>query len=307
METLLPLIAGYGLWFVFLAVLLDQGGLPLPAWPVLAIASAVAVDAGSPLWPIVVVATAAALFADTLWYLGGRRFGPLLIRLMCRLSLSPDSCVSASHGIYARWGTPSLLLSKFVPGFAAIGTTMAGHSRTPIGRFVLFDGLGALLWVGVAVALGSIFHHAIHELLETLESYGQLGILVVVAAIAVFIAWKAARRQWLLRQTRMARISVAELHQRFAQGRPLVLLDVRSHELRTTHGWIPGAVPIAQFDGIELGGLEEVVVYCDCPNEVSAARVAHDLQRRGIPRVRPLTGGLEAWRAHGLPVATVTG
>lgn len=304
MDVLLSLITEYGLWFVFLAVLLDQGGLPLPAWPVLAVSSTVAVAAGSPLWPIVLVATVAALLADTLWYIGGRHFGARLIRLMCHLSLSPDSCVATTKGIYARWGTPSLMLCKFVPGFAAVGTTMAGLSHTPYGRFALFDGIGALLWSGVGIGLGAIFHNAIRDLLETLDSFGRWGLLAVAAAIVLFVGWKAARRQLLVRQMRMARVSVADLQQYLAQNRPLVLLDARPLELRARHGWIPGAVPVDQIEGLEFDAAVEVVVYCDCPNEISAALVARDLHRRGIRRARPLAGGLEAWRGHGLPVAT---
>ena len=93
METLIHLIENYGLWFVFVAVLLDQGGIPLPAYPPIILTSAMTAEAGGSLWPIILVAALAALLADTLWYAGGRRFGAQLIRLMCRLSLSPDSCV----------------------------------------------------------------------------------------------------------------------------------------------------------------------------------------------------------------------
>ena len=303
MELLLQLIAEHGLWFVFVAVLLDQGGLPVPAWPPLVVASALAAEAGNPLWPILLVATVAALLADALWYWGGRRFGGGLIRLMCRLSLSPDSCVASTRDTYTRWGAPSLVVAKFVPGFAAIGTTLAGSSRTPLARFALFDGIGAALWAGVAVALGATFHDAIRDVLAALESFGRHGLAAVLGALAVFVAWKAVRRQVLLRQTRMARITVEELQALLDQNQAPLILDVRAPALRNASGWIPGTIPAPPLDELDLTGHGEVVVYCDCPNEVSAARVAAEVRRRGSRRVRPLAGGLAAWRAHGLPVS----
>lgn len=302
MDTLIQLISDYGLWVVFVAVLLDQGGIPVPAWPPLVVASALAVENGEALWPIVLVATAAAVLADALWYAGGRRFGAQLIRLMCRLSLSPDTCVASTRGIYARWGAPSLVVAKFIPGFAAIGTTLAGQNRTPLARFALYDGLGAALWAGTAVALGAVFHAAISEVLATLESYGRYGLLAVLGALVLFVAWKAARRQLLLRQVRMARISVAELRQLFDEGQAPVVLDVRPHEHRLASGWIPGSIHAASVAELVLAPAQQVVVYCDCPNEISAARVAQELQRRGFRDVRPLFGGLDAWRSLGLPL-----
>src|SRR3546814_1432039 len=129
MEMLNERLANNGLWLVCIAVLLDQGGVPIPAWPPLVVASAQAVELQAPVWPILLVATMAALLADSLWYLAGRRYGAGMLRLICRVSLSPDSCVSSTRGIYAKWRPPSLVLAKFIPGFAAVGTTLRSDER----------------------------------------------------------------------------------------------------------------------------------------------------------------------------------
>jgi membrane protein DedA with SNARE-associated domain len=184
MDVLLELIANYGLLVVFVTVFLDQGGLPVPAYPPLIVTAALAADNGQSMLPILAVATFAAVLADLLWFIGGRRFGVRLLRLMCRLSLSPDSCVLMTRDIYARWGATSLIGAKFVPGFAAVATTLAGERRTPVTRFVFFDGLGALLWAGVAIALGATFHQAVNEVLLRLEDLGRYGLMLVVAVIA---------------------------------------------------------------------------------------------------------------------------
>lgn len=303
MELLLHLIESYGLLVVFVAVLLDQGGVPVPAYPPIIVTAAVALDRGESLLAIVLVASAAAVVADWLWFVGGRRFGNALLRLMCRLSLSPDSCVLMTRGVYARWGAPSLIVAKFVPGFAAVATTLAGDTGTSTRRFLLFDTIGALLWASVAVAVGAVFHQAVNEVLERLESLGHYALPALLALIAVFVAYKWLRRQWFLRQLRMARISVGELYRMIEDGSGPTILDVRRAEARAESGWIPGAILVATLSDAPLVPSEEVIVYCDCPNEASAAVLAQELKRRGYKRVRPLAGGFAAWAAEGHAIA----
>jgi membrane protein DedA with SNARE-associated domain/rhodanese-related sulfurtransferase len=299
METLLHLITEYGLLVVFVSVLLDQGGIPVPAYPPIMVTSALAVEAGESVAAILVVATLAAVVADSAWYAAGRRLGTRMVRLMCRLSLSPDSCVRTTRGIYARWGPASLTVAKFVPGFAAVATTLAGETRTSLRRFFFFDGIGALLWSAVAVALGVIFHDAVGSVLERLEELGRKGLMLVALAVVAFIAWKWLNRQRVLRQLRMARISPMELYDLMQKGAAPLILDARSEQQRAHTGWIPGAVFAATPDAPGVVPNDEVIIYCDCPNEASAALLARDLKRRGFKRVRPLTGGFEAWRASG--------
>src|SRR4051812_14052348 len=143
------LIQEYGLPFVFLNVLALQAGLPVPAYPTLIVAGAYAAMAGGSIGALVAVGVAAALIADTAWYLAGRRFGLGILRVLCRLSLSPDSCVRQTESIFQRFGPISMLFAKFVPGFASVATAMAGAVRLRYVLFVLCDAVGAGLWVGV--------------------------------------------------------------------------------------------------------------------------------------------------------------
>ena len=145
MATLIHIIEVYGLWVVFFSVLLDQGGLPTPSYAPMILTAALATDAGIPLWPILVVGTLAALLADVAWFTGGRRFGAQLLRLMCQISLSPDSCVGSTRRIYEKVGPRSLILAKYIPGFAAVSTTLAGQAGTTWRQFLLYDGIGAVL------------------------------------------------------------------------------------------------------------------------------------------------------------------
>ncbi len=151
------------------------------------------------------------LLADLLWFAGGKRFGASLLRVMCRLSLSPDSCVGLTRRIYARWGPPSLIVSKYVPGFAAVATTLAGETGTSLRRFALYDAIGAALWAGGAIALGAIFHEAVEAILIELDRLGRYALWVLFGAVLLFIAVKWWQRHRFLTKIRMARISVQEL------------------------------------------------------------------------------------------------
>ena len=302
MEALLQVIEVYGLWVVFLCVLLDQGGLPFPAYPAIIVTAAIATDLSQPILPVLFVATFAAILADLLWYAAGKRFGAALLRQMCRLSLSPDSCVGLTRRIYARWGAPSLIVSKYIPGFAAVATTLAGETGTSVRKFVFYDGIGAALWAGGAVALGVIFHTAVGVLLLELESLGHYALILLVAGIALFVALKWWQRYRFAMQIRMSRISIDELGELIAKDAGPTILDVRTLEHRARQGWIHGAIHVRDVADLELDPGKEVVVYCDCPNDASAAIVARKLKDKGFRHVRPLAGGMDAWVAQGRPI-----
>jgi membrane protein DedA with SNARE-associated domain/rhodanese-related sulfurtransferase len=302
METLLHIIESYGLWVVFICVLLDQGGLPVPAYPPMIVTAALAVDSNESLWPILVVAILAAIVADLLWFAGGRRFGASLLRLMCRISLSPESCVGRTRRVYGRWGAPSLILAKYIPGFAAVATTLAGETGTSLRRFVIYDAIGAALWAGGALALGAIFHEAVEAVLVELERLGHYALVLLLAALALFVVGKWWQRHRFLVQIRMARISPSELNSLLEAGSTAAVLDVRTLERRVQSGWIPGSIHVRDVSELQLSPDEEVIVYCDCPNDASAAVVARTLKQKGFGRVRPLAGGVDAWRVAGLPL-----
>jgi membrane protein DedA with SNARE-associated domain/rhodanese-related sulfurtransferase len=306
MQALLTLIEHYGLWLVFANVLALQFGLPVPAYPTLIVVGAFAARGHVTAPQVIAVATAASLIADVAWYFAGARHGRRILRLMCRLSLSPDSCVRQTQSIYERWGAPSLMVAKFVPGFHAVATSMAGLVRTPLWSFALFDTIGALLWSSVAVALGWMFRDAVNELLAVMAEAGRVGLVALVVALAIFIGAKAVQRHRLIRILRMARVSVDELKELLDHEPGPPLVSVRSLSSRQ-RGRIPGAIWIdshAFDESVRAQGLadpagQDVIVYCDCPNEASAAMVARKLMRAGFGHVRPLRGGIDAWIEKG--------
>jgi len=309
MQLLLTLIEQYGLWLVFANVLALQVGLPLPAYPALIVVGAFSTRGDFSLLQVVGVAVSASLVADLVWFFAGRRYGRRVLRLMCRLSLSPDSCVRQTERIYERWGAPSLMVAKFVPGFAAVATGMAGAMRTSLPRFLFFDAIGAMSWSGLAASLGWFFRNAVDDVIVALDQAGRWGLVALAAALAAYVLLKAIQRRRLIQMLRMARVSVAELADMLRRGERPLIVDVRSPSSQS-QGRIPGAVWIddrafetsLRASGLEESDVDEVIVYCACPNEASAALVAKQLMRAGFKRVRPLAGGIEAWVEQGYAV-----
>src|SRR6201987_5260403 len=306
MEHLIALVQQYGLGLVFLNVLALQAGLPLPAYPVFIVPGAYAAMGGSPVWQLVSVGIAAALVADTGWYAAGRNFGMRILSLLCRMSLSQDTCVRQTESIFQRFGPASMLFAKFVPGFASVATALAGAIRLRYWTFVLFDAVGAGLWVGVGVGLGYVFRDAIGDVMAKLSSLGKYGLMLIVAGFAIWIVVKWWRRYLFVKQLRMDRVSVDELKQMLDEKKVQALVDVRSALTQAATGRIPGALAIDMqkiedaFKGVPIDG--EVVLYCACPNEATAVKVAQKLRKVGYKRIRPLLGGIDAWIDAGLEV-----
>jgi membrane protein DedA with SNARE-associated domain/rhodanese-related sulfurtransferase len=306
MQHLINIVEQHTLLIVFFNVLLSRGGLPLPVLPTLLTAAALAAGRPDQIGEIILAGIGGTLVADFALFWCGLRYGQRFLALLCRVSFSPDLCVRRTTAVYTRMGWWSLPFAKFIPGLSLIAVAMAGVSKMPVLAFLLLDGLGALLFVSASVALGVIFQNAITSVLSTLAEFGMLGNLAVVAALALYLLTKWWRRQLFIRQLRMNRITVAELRKLIEDGEELVILDVRPKEIRAQDGIIPGAIaahpedidPIVRDYSRDL----EIIVYCACPNEESAATAAKHLKQAGFKKIRPLLGGIDAWVDAGHPI-----
>lgn len=305
MHEIASLLQSYGLIVVFASVLLDVAGVPLPSFPVLMVAGALAASNRS-LMVLTAISTAAAVCADLMWYFAGARLGRRVLGLVCRFTLSPDSCIGRTESTFSRYGVWTLPVAKFVPGLGYVAVALSGQTRMGLARFLGFDGLGAVLYVALPLALGSLFHNAVDALIATITQLGIYGLALVALILAIYVGGRWLERRAFARQLRMSRISVTELASRIDNGDRPVIFDVRNATARLQDGVIPGAVP-AHFS--DLSGLTEryapntdIVIYCACPNEASAAVAALHLKRAGFTNIKPLLGGIEAWRDAGYPI-----
>jgi membrane protein DedA with SNARE-associated domain/rhodanese-related sulfurtransferase len=285
-------------------VLLQQLGLPIPAVPTMMLAGALAMTAQFDIVSAFAIAVAASVVADLVWFWAGRRFGYPVLRLLCRVSLSPDTCVRQTEGIFERWGFYSVVVSKFVPGFSTVAPPIAGALRMRVGSFALASLASAALWAGAAMITGALFARQIDRLLAWMAAHVATAALVGATAVAVYALVKLAQRVRMTRLLAAAMISVSELRDRIDSDERPFVIDVGS-SLANARPHIPGAVmldldAIARLD--DFPDDREIVVYCSCPNEVSARRAAQILLQKGYRRVRPLAGGIDAWVKAGYPV-----
>jgi len=296
-----------GLALVVANVFLEQAGLPIPAIPTLIVAGAVAAHHYGWGLALFLGAVTACVAADLGWYFAGRRYGNGVMHLLCRISLTPDFCVSETQQRFERWGRNAVLLAKFVPGLTVIAPPLAGALRMGRLRFLALSGIGSSLWVGSFLALGALFSPQIERLLPTMQHYAAFALVLIVALLALYIAYKWSERRRFFAKLRMARIEVDELNRLMDAGDAPIVVDVRSNSARTVlPKKIPGAIHVTHDQMSEqvkhLARDREIILYCTCPNEATAAQVAKILMNHGFVRVRPLHGGLDAWIAAGYPV-----
>ncbi|WP_085316566.1 DedA family protein/thiosulfate sulfurtransferase GlpE [Derxia lacustris] len=300
MPDLLASLAAHGNLVVFLVTLAVRIGAPLPAAPVLVVAGGLAAGGQLSFAGVLALAVLANLLGDGLWFWAGRHFGYRILRLLCRISLSPDGCVRQSESFIGRWGGGSLIAAKFLPGVSVVAAPMAGALGMRLPVFVGYELAAGLVWAAPFLALGLAFSDQIQEVIALLSRLGLAAALVGVLAVALYLAWRWQRRRSFLRSVERARISVDELRALLDGDAAPVLIDVRSKTgIEIDPRRIPGAQPVALGDiashAAQLPRDREIVLYCNCPNEVSAAQAARLLAARGFTRVRPLLGGLDAW------------
>jgi membrane protein DedA with SNARE-associated domain len=195
MTQLIELLQTHGYWFVLLAVLVEQVGVPVPAFPVLVVAGALIADGALSAPAVLALAVIAALAGDLLWFQLGRRYGAPMLARLCRVTGAPDSCPLRAERFFGRFGLKALLVTRFVPGLAAVAPSMAGLSGYGRMRFAAFDAAGGAVWAGVAVTLGYVFHRQVDAVLATLQQVGTGALAAVAGVIAVALLVEFLRRR----------------------------------------------------------------------------------------------------------------
>jgi membrane protein DedA with SNARE-associated domain len=306
MNEALEFLVRHGAAVLFAAVFVEQLGVPLPAAPWLLAGGALAATGKINWLAAFIAATFGSVLADLIWFYLGRYGGQRVLNLLCRISLEPDSCVRRTQDLFTRYGMRGVIVAKFIPGLSTLAPPLAGSSGVGAPRFFFFDGLGSLLYAGCFILVGALFSYQLEQVIAALASLGSGALAVVVGLAALYIGYKYFQRRRLLNELRMARITAEELHQKLENGENPIILDLRSlTELERDPSLIRGArhmtMEEVQLRHQEIPRDRDIILYCSCPNEVTSARVALLLRRNGIVRVRPLLGGIDAWRERNYP------
>ena len=308
LPTHILLVYGYALLFVW--VLVEQFGIPLPATPVLLAAGALSAGEKISFGLALLAGVAACLISDSTWFFIGRRYGHHVLRILCKLSMEPTICVRKTQDSFGRRRSTTLLYAKFVPGLATLAPPVAGQSGMGFHTFLLFDGIGATLWMGALLSAGRLFGDALKRDPTLFNWVGRFsGALLVLAVLGFFIG-RLYRRCMLLRQLVKARLEPEELKRQLDAGEQVYIVDLRHPlELVPDPFVLPGAIhvsPEALAARVhEIPRDRDVVLYCTCPSEATAAKTAMTLHKLGIERVRPLRGGFDEWKRLGYPMDAI--
>lgn len=306
MNTLVEMVQTYGLWVVFLIALLQSVGLPLPAFAVLIVTAAITPATTGNIIALILTGAAGTLLGDFILYFAGKRYGTGILGRLCKISISPDSCVRSTGDLFDKYGAPALTVVKFIPGLSTLAPVVAGVYEMPLTLFSFFSSIAGLVYLGAAVALGAIFRHQIDSVITALSQYGKLGVLFIVVLFAFYLLFKWVQRYRLIKQFETDRVTVNDLAELMGDQSKLVILDARPIDQRTKNGFIPGSVPVDENSLSDIADKyakhNEVIIYCSCPNEITAAKYAEKLRKAGLKRIRPLLGGLDAWAESGREV-----
>jgi|SRR6202171_5170439 len=267
MHGTVEFLVRHGYVVLLVWVFAEQLGLPVPSVPLLLAAGALAGTGRLNLIASLFLTVLAAVSADSIWYSLGRLKGIKVLRLICKISLQPDSCVRRTEGAFAKRGARSLIVAKFVPGLNTVAPPLAGIFMMRWRRFLLFDACGALLWSGVYLGTGYVFSGEIERIAEHALRLGSGLVMLLIGALASYLAYKFVARQRFLRELRIARISVDELKQKMDAGEDLVIVDLRhSVDFEASSDTIPGALHIdakdleQRSDRLPLD--REIILYC---------------------------------------------
>jgi membrane protein DedA with SNARE-associated domain len=230
MSHLIFLIERHGYLVIFLFVLAEALGLPLPA-SIALIAGGAAVASGVLSAPLVIVAAITALLlGDSTFYFLGRYTGWSLLGFLCKVSVSPETCILRSAEMFYKRGKATLVFSKFIPGVNAMAAPLAGSMQMRFRQFIGLDLAGATLYVVAFSALGYLFHDFVAAIAHGLTAAAHMTSLGLLLMLTAFVGY----RVWLYSKGRIyravPRIEVEALAQKLNCLDPgnILLVDVRS-------------------------------------------------------------------------------
>ena len=297
MDATIQFLTQHGTIMLFLIVLAEQVGLPIPALPILIAAGALVGTDQMNLATAVGVSILAALLGDQVWFELGRRRGRQVLGWLCRISFEPLSCVRRTEAFFARHGVLSLMVAKFIPGWSTIAPPLAGIMGLRLSHYFLYNGIGVVLWVGFGIGLGMAFSNQLELALAMAANLGPTVALTFIGTVIGYIAYKAMHHARVERL--IPRLTARQLAEKIATGEDPFIIDLRPHGDQEDIPGIPGSITLSLDEVLakrhDLPYDRDVVLYCACPRDATSVQAAWRLREAGFTRVWPLTGGVEAW------------
>jgi len=245
----MDLLDKYGYSLVFIVALLEQLGLPIPLFPVLLLAGAAAASGKLSFSLLVVFAVLAALIGDTVWYFLGKKKGHRVLKMLCHVSLSPETCVRKTEESFLKYGMNSLLFAKFVPGLNTIAPPMAGLVGARFPSFFIRDLAGSLLYVLAFLIPGYFFEKRIFQITDVFEQLGKTFFWLLIGGLVCYVLIKYIKLKLLQRLLYKERITPEELRERMDSGEQFIIVDIRQNlRFDPKSGFIPGAIRIPPGD-----------------------------------------------------------
>ncbi|MEO6911513.1 MAG: VTT domain-containing protein [Edaphobacter sp.] len=312
MPIALVFFVHYAYLILFLWVLVEQLGMPFPSIPVLLTAGTLSATHRVHHSYALLAVLAACIIADSVWYALGRRYGGSVLRLLCRLSFEASTCVSKTEGYFTRRGPVTLLFAKFVPGLSTVAAPIAGQTGMPYGRFIVWDLLGSILWAETFLLTGRFFGDLAKRSASFFQLLSHFAFTIFIVMVLGFFAYRLLKQRRFLQQVRNLRLEPAELKAMMDDAEalgntPPFIVDLR-HPLDYLPDprVLPGALRIGPNEIRQHSEIiprdRDVVLYCTCPSEETSAKLAMQLHKMGIYRVRPLRGGFDGWKQAGYPL-----
>lgn len=312
MPIALAFFLHYAYLILFLWVLVEQIGVPIPSIPVLLTAGTLSATHRIHHIPALLSVLAACMVSDTLWFALGRRYGHSVLQLVCRFSFEASTCVRKTENYFSRRGPATLLFAKFVPGLSTVAPPIAGQAGMPYARFLLWDLGGSLLWAEAFLLAGRFFGDVAQKSAAFFHWLGRFAFAIFVLMVLGFVAYRILKQKKFLQQVRDLRLEPQDLKKMMdmaaEQGNtPPFIVDLR-HPLDYLPDprVLPGALRIGPNELRQHSEIiprdRDVVLYCTCPSEETSAKLALQLHKLGIYRVRPLRGGFDGWKNAGYPL-----
>jgi membrane protein DedA with SNARE-associated domain/rhodanese-related sulfurtransferase len=312
MPIALAFFVHYAYAILFLWVLVEQLGVPVPSIPVLLTAGTLSATHRVSAIAAVFAVLAACAAADSVWYALGRRYGNAVLKLLCRFSFEASTCVTKTEGYFHKRGAITLLFAKFVPGLSTVAAPIAGQTGMRYPRFLLYDLAGSAIWSLAYILGGRFFGDIAKKSAPFFAVLGHFAVAIFVLMVLGIMVYKVWKQRAFLTSVRQSRVEPEELMRLMEMAErdgniPPFIVDLR-HPLDYLPDprVVPGAVRVSPGDLTSHQAVlprdRDVILYCTCPSEETSGKVALQLHKLGVQRVRPLRGGFEGWRDAGLPL-----